>query len=170
VHGKKLLESLRSAIICQAHWVLSGQGLGYVAFSQPEFGFNFGLRAGWGGTVYLVNLTDATLFRGVVYVLEILRVPPPSGVGRAEGLIMFPRENFHWNLDSLEWNFQSFWSRAVRRSWSTGPGAPAYFAGAGAAVGKLRQWTPADKIRKHYFIFQWTFGNGKIKLNDLKLL
>jgi hypothetical protein len=30
--------------------------------------------------------------------------------------------------------------------------------------------TPADKIMKNYFIFQWTFGNGKIKLNDLKLL
>ena len=30
--------------------------------------------------------------------------------------------------------------------------------------------TPADKIMKNYFIFQRTFGNGKIKLNDLKLL
>jgi hypothetical protein len=58
-------------------------------------------------------------------------------------------------------------SRAVHRSRSSG------------IFCRSRSWsrswktpakTPADKIMKNYFIFQWTFGNGKIKLNDLKLL
>jgi hypothetical protein len=54
-------------------------------------------------------------------------------------------------------------SRAVRRS--TRAGAPAYFAGAEAGVGKLWQ----TKLWKIISYFN-EFGNWKIKLNDLKLL
>jgi hypothetical protein len=43
--------------------------------------------------------------------------------------------------------------RAVRRSRSSGIFCRSW----------SRSWkTPADKIMKNYFIFQWTFGNGKL--------
>jgi hypothetical protein len=55
--------------------------------------------------------------------------------------------------------------RAVRRSRSSG-----IFCQSWSWSWKTPAKTPADKIMKNYFIFQRTFGNGKIKLNDLKLL